>query len=50
MTQRKPQKNRQLKLECDTCGWTCRASQKMIDKVEHLCCPDYECGGQLEKK
>lgn len=46
----KPQKNRQLKLECDTCGWTCRASQKMIDKVEHLCCPDYECGGQLEKK
>ena len=46
----KAQKNRQLKLECDTCGWTCRASQKMIDKVEHLCCPDYECGGQLEKK
>lgn len=47
----KPQKNRQLKLQCDTCGFTCRASRGMIDKVEGaLHCPDYECGGILEEK
>lgn len=40
---KKKQTTRMIKVECDTCGWSFRTSQKNIDKIEHhecLACED----------
>ena len=35
---KKPQKNRQLKVECNSCDFKFRASQKTIDSIQHFDC------------
>jgi hypothetical protein len=35
---KKPQKNRQLKVACDSCDFKFRASQKTIDSIQHFDC------------
>ena len=42
------QKNRQLKLACEDCGFICRAAKSHIEAHEHLICPT-GCGGLLER-
>lgn len=37
----KPQKNRQRKVECYTCGYIARVSKKWIDEVGPPMCPDH---------
>lgn len=44
------QSTRMLKLECDECGFLCRASKKMIGEHKHLRCPIETCGGQLRQE
>ena len=36
-----------LKLVCDECGWTCRTTEKHIDRHDAMACPLLGCGGQL---
>ena len=44
---KKKQGTRMLKLVCTECGWTCRTTEKHIDRHDAMTCPLLGCGGQL---
>lgn len=39
------QTTRMIKVECDTCGFTFRASRQWLDRAAGLRCPDADCEG-----